>query len=52
MVLEIRNWLDRIEPLETKYVPFITKIRQLSNTFDFEAIRELLKNMRGENHET
>ncbi|MCP4286760.1 MAG: response regulator, partial [Gammaproteobacteria bacterium] len=42
MILEIRQWLDRIEHLDGKYVPFTTNIRQLSNTFDFQAIRELL----------
>ncbi len=44
MILEIRHWLDRIEQVDAKYVPFTTKIRQLCNTFDFQVICELLEN--------
>ena len=43
MILDIRHWLDRIERLDAKYAPFTTKIRQLSENFDFEEIYELLK---------
>ncbi len=44
MILEIRQWLARIEHLDAKYLPLTTKIRQLSKRFDFKAIRELLEN--------
>lgn len=45
MILDIRHWLDRIERLDTKYLPFTAKIRQMSNTFDFEEMYEFLTHL-------
>ena len=43
MILDIRQWLDRIERLDAKYAPFTTKIRHLSDTFNLEEVRKLLR---------
>ena len=48
LILNIRQWLDRIEHQDANYLPFTTKIRQLSNTFNFDEIREMLEHMTGE----
>ncbi len=48
MVLDIRHWLERIEHLDTRYIPFTTYIRQLSKHFDFEAIHDVLTSCRQE----
>ncbi len=52
MIVEVRKWLDRIERLDVSYLPFTTHIRQLSTTFDFQAMRTLLEHIKGEDHDT
>ncbi len=42
MILEIRNWIDRIEQTDAKYAPFTAKIRQLSQSLNFREIRKMI----------
>lgn len=51
MVIDIQDWLDKIEQLETKYAPFISKIRQLIIFFDFGEIRERLNSSIGKTNQ-
>jgi signal transduction histidine kinase/DNA-binding NarL/FixJ family response regulator len=42
-ILEIRNQIDHLEQINTVYLPFTTKIRELAKNFQIRQLRHLLE---------